>query len=84
MDWYWFIFGFWSSFFQIIVLKLDSLCLKTYKLIYYTCFMLSSKNDMHKRKFSILMASILDFFNLNMLSVQKKIGSWHPNFFPSL
>jgi len=37
--------------------------------------MLSSKNDMHKRKFSILMASILDFFNLNMLSVQKKIGS---------
>ena len=39
--------------------------------------MLSSKKDMHKWKFSISMVAILDFFNLNLLSVQK---NWHPNF----
>ena len=38
-------------------------------------FMLSSEKDMHKRKFSISMAAILDFFNLNLLSIQKKIGT---------
>jgi len=27
------------------------------------------------------MAAILDFFNVNLLSVQK---NWHPNFCPSL
>jgi len=37
--------------------------------------MLSNKKDMHKRKFSISMAAILDFFSLNLLSVQKKIGT---------
>jgi len=36
---------------------------------------LSSKKDMHKRKFAISMAAILDFFNLNLLSVQKKMAS---------
>ena len=49
--------------------------------------MLSNKKDMHvldidwlidwlidKRKISISMAAILDFFNLNLLSVQKKMA----------
>ena len=36
--------------------------------------MLSNKKDMHKRKFSISMAAILDFFNLNLLNVQKKLA----------
>ena len=36
--------------------------------------MLSSEKDMHKRKFSISMAAILNFFNLNLLSVQKKMA----------
>ena len=43
--------------------------------------MLSSEKDMHKRTFSISMAAILNFFNLNLLSVQKKIGTlifFHP------
>jgi len=38
-------------------------------------FMFSNKKDMHKIKFSNSMAAILDFFSLNLLSVQKNLFS---------
>ena len=36
--------------------------------------MLSSEKDMHNRKFLISKAAILNFLNLNLLSVQKKLA----------
>jgi len=40
--------------------------------------MLSNKKVMHESKFSISMAAILDFFNLNLKCSEK---NWHPIFF---
>jgi len=39
--------------------------------------MLSNKKVMHESKFSISMAAILDFFNLNLKCSEK---NWHPIF----
>jgi len=71
-DWYLFSFGFWCSFFSRNHVKIGFLVSENIKITHV--FILSSEKDMHKRKFSISMAAILNFFNLNLLNVQKKLA----------